>query len=126
MKIDWKRINEIAAHAINDYEGDLGVLESAVGALIMGQFYGWRVLRIIHTGRTYSRYEKILGIKFNELCPARTPLSRRNNGYRWTEDFGNYWKAVNHSLIPVEVNKEIASKQLGTPVVDGAVLEKPQ
>ena len=109
MKIDWVRIEAIIKNASENYEGDMDILESAIGALLVAQFYGWRVIRVIHSGATYARYERVLGIKFNELCPARTPLSRRNNGFRWTEDFGNYWKAVNNALIPSELRKKASS-----------------
>jgi len=107
MKIDWEHINEIVEAASKKYVGDMGVLESAIGALVMGQFFGWRVLRILHSSSTYARYQRILGVRFMDVCPDHTKLSRRNNGYRWVEDFGSYWKAINEGLVPAELRSNL-------------------
>lgn len=107
MKIDWERIESIINQAAKTYTGDMNVLESAIGALVMGQFFGWRVLRIIHGSSAYARYQRILGVRFMDVCPDHTKLSRRNNGYRWVEDFGAYWKAINEGLIPSELRARL-------------------
>lgn len=107
MKIDWQKINDIVENASKKYTGDMAVLETAVGALVLGQFFGWRVLRIMHGSAAYAKYQRILGVRFIEVCPDHTKLSRRNNGYRWTEDFGNYWKAINQGLVPAEKRAEL-------------------
>jgi len=106
MKPDWDRIETIVARVCRTYRGDLSVLEGAIGALILGQYMGYRVLRIIHSGRTYSRYERLLGVKFNQECPPTTRLSTRNNGYRWVQEFGDYWKAVSQGLIPSQDRRD--------------------
>lgn len=105
--LDWERVRNIIETATASYTGHAAVLESAIGALIMGHMFGWRVLRIMHDGKTYHRYERILGIKFNQECPAETPLSRRSTGYRLALEVGNYWKAIKETLIPSDSRPEL-------------------
>jgi hypothetical protein len=52
---------QILLQNIKEFRGVGTTLESALGALIMGQYFGWRVLKILHNPLTYRRYEKILG-----------------------------------------------------------------
>lgn len=74
-----------------EYTGDFTVLESAVGALVTGQLFGWKVLRMVHGSRTYARYEKILGLKFREVCPERTSLSSKSAAIKIADKVGDFW-----------------------------------
>ena len=56
--------------AIQRYRGDSTVLGSAIGALHIGLKIGWRPLRLIHSHRTFVRYEQILGLDFHEVLPC--------------------------------------------------------
>ena len=58
----------LAEEAMLRYEGGADELQSALGMLIMGRRYGWRVLVLIHNKRTIRKYEEILGIQVRELC----------------------------------------------------------
>lgn len=80
--------------AIATYRGGGTSLESALGALVLGQHYGTRALRMIHSPSTYRKYEKILGIRFEDICPQYTPLSRRNIGIRFAQKLGAFWDVV--------------------------------
>ncbi len=100
--VDWEEIAPILQKAIYDYEGDLTVLESAVGALFVGLTMGSRVLRIIHGKGAYSKYEKILGIKFREVCRERGVWSAKSRGLAWADSLGDFWEAVKSSKIPRE------------------------
>jgi|CXWL01.1.fsa_nt_gi hypothetical protein len=80
---------------IKEFRGVGTTLESALGALIMGQYFGWRVLKILHNPLTYRRYEKILGIKFQDVCPETTHYSETKSvGYAITQKLGSFWAVV--------------------------------
>lgn len=86
---------QILLQNIKEYRGVGTTLESALGALIMGQYFGWRVLKILHNPLTYRRYEKILGIKFQDVCPEATHYSNtRSVGYAITQKLGSFWAVV--------------------------------
>lgn len=58
-------------------------LESAIGALITGQLFGYRVLELVHSFYTRKKYCGLLGIKsFRDVCPAHGPYSDRHYLYR--------------------------------------------
>ena len=79
---------------IQKYRGQSTTLESALGALIVGQHYGWRVLKIVHGNRTYNKYQDILGVKFEDLCPERTEISHRSLGLAAADRLNSFWAVV--------------------------------
>ncbi len=96
-------------HAWDKYEGDVTILESAVGALVLGRQIGWHGVRVIHSRMTYNRYEKILDVKFKEVLPPRGPESERLNGIRLIDKIGKFWQAISSGLISA---KEAAQVEL--------------
>jgi hypothetical protein len=87
-------LNVVIKNAAQRYSGDLTQLESMFGALVAGQLYGWKVLRLIHSGATYAKYEKHLGVKFRDVCPEVGPLAHRSHAYALSEQMGNFWRMV--------------------------------
>ncbi len=107
---------EIIRNAVTSFEGISTTLESAIGALIFGQFYGWRVLRIVHSSSTYNKYEKILGIKFTDICAPETdgigPLAKWNFGYRYADKINSFWKVATGKDRPKDENPLSIKKPL--------------
>lgn len=87
--------------AIDKYHGDVSVLESSIGALVFGNKFGWRVLRISHSSHSYGKYEKILGLKFKEVCPEYTELSSRSVALNIANSMGKFWDLAN-GRVPFE------------------------
>ena len=59
-----------AAYAVAGFSGSLEELEKAIGMLIVGYHFGWKVLMLVHSKRTIKKYEKILDIEIREFFPA--------------------------------------------------------
>jgi hypothetical protein len=86
---------QIILKNIKEFRGVGTTLESALGALIMGQYFGWRVLKILHNPLTYRRYEKILGLSFQDVCPETTGYSETKSvGYAISQKLGSFWAVV--------------------------------
>ena len=86
---------KMADKAMVDFEGPFEELESALGMLLMGRLFGWRVLLLIHNKRTIRKYQEILGgVDIREMFPETGPFARKSNAFRWVEKFGEFWKAV--------------------------------
>jgi len=79
---------------ITSFRGNGEVLQNALGALLIGQVYGWRVLRVMYSGASYARYQKVLQLKFNEWCPDETPLSERHKLYKAYKLTGKFWEYI--------------------------------
>jgi hypothetical protein len=76
------------------FRGLSDTLSAALGALTVGQYYGWRGLYFIHSPSTVRKYEKLLGIKFSEVMPERTDETSRLLGVRIADELGRYWAVV--------------------------------
>jgi hypothetical protein len=87
-------VNDIIKEATSNFKGNLTTLESAIGAIFIGQIYGWRVLRMMHGSNTYVNYEKLLNVKFKDICPDKGPLSQRSVGLAIADKLGGFWKVV--------------------------------
>ncbi len=86
-----KEQQETVLMAIKNYKGNVQKLEAAIGALFIGSNYGWRVLKIIHSPATYKSYESILGIKYQDVCPERTEISKKSFGLAVADKLQSFW-----------------------------------
>jgi hypothetical protein len=103
---------------MREFRGIGTTLESALGALVIGQYFGWRVLKLMHNPATYRKYEKVLGIEFKAVCPEITEFGKKKSiGYAITEKLGSFWavvmgkrKVADKGLIDnqAEVEKQVA------------------
>ena len=101
---------EMIRAAVDDFEGDLPTLESALGFVFIGHYFGWKVLHILHSKSTVRKYEKILGeIDIKQEFFMNGPLAKRSLGWRLFEKVSNFWKAVNGE-IKIEGDKFHASR----------------
>lgn len=86
---------QIILKKMGEFRGLGTTLESALGALLIGQYFGWRVLKLIHNPSTYRKYEKILGVDFKDSCPEHTPMGEfRSVGYAITKKLESFWSVV--------------------------------
>jgi hypothetical protein len=102
---------QIILQHIRDFRGLGTTIESALGALVVGQYFGWRVLKLMHNPATYRKYEKALGVEFKDVCPEITELGKKKSiGYAITEKLESFW-AVVMGKRKVEGKGEIASEE---------------
>ncbi len=101
-----KKSNAIIEKAINDFKGDIPVLESAIGSLYVGRKYGWKVLYIIHDMRTLKKYEKLLNINFKDILEEVGPFAHKSKGFRIVSKLSNFWKAVKGET-PIKDRKKV-------------------
>lgn len=80
---------------MKDFKGDIVDLSNAIGALNVGRFYGWRVLRIVISNASYRKYQRILGLEFKNVLPETTSYSKKSAGYNLVVNAGKFWDAVN-------------------------------
>lgn len=88
-------IIELVDRAIDRFDGDLDELERAIGMLMLGRQYGWRVIFLVHSPSTIRKYQKILDIKhLRDVLPEVGVLSHRSNAWRLVNGTRNFWKVV--------------------------------
>ncbi len=79
---------------IKSYEGDARILESSLGAFYLGTLIGWRPLMLIHTMKTYNRYQDILGLKFKDYMPEQGSYASKSHAFCEISSKSEFWKAV--------------------------------
>jgi len=103
-----KQLQEIELMAIAKFHGNFDELESAFGFMRLGFQIGWKPLAIIHSKKTFKKYETILGINAKELFPEETASSDRSIGYSLAKKISNFWKVVSGD-IKIENRREMNS-----------------
>ena len=91
---ELKKLQEIELEAIARFRGNVDELESALGFLRIGIQLGWKPLTIIHSKRTFKKYEQILGIDERTFFPEDTTSATRSLGYTIAKKLSNFWKVV--------------------------------
>jgi len=88
---------------IENYSGDATVLGNALGALVLGRYVGWRVLRVVYSTPSYAKYQKILGIQFKDVLRERDVLSHKSLGLMILDRVGGFWDFCRSKVGPDEV-----------------------
>ncbi len=90
-----KDILKLIDSAATEFNGNLNELGSAIGMLMLGRRYGWKVMLLTHSPGTIRKYLKILGLKsLRDVLPELGDLSARSNAWRMVEGTSNFWKVV--------------------------------
>ena len=87
-----------AGIAIANFSGSLEELEKAIGMLVVGYHFGWKVLLLVHSKRTIKKYEKILDINIKEFFPAEGRSAKRSMGLGLAKQIGNFWQVVSGDI----------------------------
>ncbi|MGB5325356.1 MAG: hypothetical protein WBN40_08040 [Pseudomonadales bacterium] len=87
-----------AGFAVANFSGSLEELEKALGMLMIGYHFGWKVLLLVHSKRTIRKYEKILDIDIKEFFPDEGRSARRSMGLDLAKQIGNFWQVVSGDI----------------------------
>lgn len=101
-----KHLIELIDKAIKGFEGNSDSLASAIGYLMIGRKFGWRVMFFMHSQATVRKYEKILSIKSNEVMPEEGPLAKKAAVYQAIKKISNFWKGVKGEIAGIK-SKEV-------------------
>lgn len=81
---------------------DILIIQGAIGALFIGQRYGLRILRLIHSSKTLRQYERFYGESFENLVPQHGEYIDRSLAWKiitTTKEYaGKYWDIVSRKL----------------------------
>jgi hypothetical protein len=103
-----QQLQDIELKAFAKFQGQFDELETAFGFLRLGFQIGWKPLAIIHSKKTFRKYEQLLDINARELFQEETPASDRSKGYLIAKKLSNFWKVVSGD-VKVENRREISS-----------------
>ncbi len=106
MPMTDDQILSLVDRTADEFRGELSELESAIGMLLIGRHYGWRVILLVHSPATIRKYLKILGLKnLRDVLPEVGVLAHRSNAWRMLDGTQNFWKAVRGQIAGVRSAK---------------------
>lgn len=99
---DRQQLLELIDATVDGFHGNLNDLSSAVGMLMVGHRYGWRVMLLTHSQATVRKYLRILGLKhLRDTLPEVGDLAHRSNAWRLVDGTANFWKVVRGQIAGV-------------------------
>lgn len=87
-----KKIEEI----VKDYSGELDHLYEAIGMVVVGRLFGWRVMRLVSSRRCWMLSCKIFG-DLKEFLPERGRYAHKSKGLELVDRLGGYWDFIRGS-----------------------------
>lgn len=98
-----KNIDEVS----KNFKGQLDDLYLAVGMIVVGRLFGWRVIRLTASRSQWARAIKYFG-DLKTLMPERGKYAHRSVGLKIVDDVGKYWDVVKGVVsVPSSSRKEI-------------------
>ncbi|MEI2802150.1 MAG: hypothetical protein V9E84_00065, partial [Trichococcus flocculiformis] len=67
------------------------------GCLVVGRFFGWRVVRLTVSRRMWMLVSRSFGDP-KEWMPERGPLARKSLGLKVVDKLGDYWDFINGAI----------------------------
>jgi hypothetical protein len=100
-----KMIFDVSAN----YTGQMDDLYQAVGMLVVGRFYGWRVMRIAGTRPNWKTANQLFG-DLKTLMAEREEFAYRSLGLKMSDELGQYWEIIRgQEKIPDAQKKALSS-----------------
>lgn len=84
-----KKIDDVCA----SFVGQIDDLDVAIGMLISGRLYGWRVIRLVHSNRHWNFACKLFG-DLKEILPERGILANKSVGLALIDKTSDYWDVI--------------------------------
>jgi hypothetical protein len=79
---------------LTTYRGRGDHLQDALGALLIAKVYGWRVVRVMYSGKLYANFQRVLELDFKEWCEPETKFAARHRGYQAALKVDDFWKLI--------------------------------
>jgi len=76
-----------------EFHGQIDDLYQAVGMIVVGRLYGWKVMRLASPRSCWTKAFKLFGDP-KKLMPERGLLAHKSLGLRVCDAVGDYWEFV--------------------------------
>lgn len=102
-----KKIEEVSTN----FKGQLDDLTEAIGIVIAGRLFGWKVMRLVNSKRSWGVACRLFG-DLKEFLPERGVLAHKSVGLAIVDKAGVYWDfingVVNRDDLPLHERKKAA------------------
>lgn len=105
--IDDKELDAKIDQVCDDFKGQLDDLYAAVGLIVVGRRYGWRVMRLISSRRHWSLASDLFGDP-KDLMKERGRCYKKSIGCEIVDKAGEYWAFIKgHKPLAQDVRKAV-------------------
>jgi hypothetical protein len=80
-----------------DYKGQIDHLAEAVGLIVLGRLFGWKVMRLVCSRRSWMLASRLFGDP-KELMIDRGKYANKSVGLRLVDQVGGYWDLINGKI----------------------------
>lgn len=106
-------VNRLICRSSWQFKGQADDLYMAVGALVVGRLFGWRILRLTLDSKQYAKYQRILSqgldepgdFHFNEWMRERDRLSYKSVSLAMLDTLGDFWAACKGRIAEFPISK---------------------
>ncbi len=91
--INDEELMQLIDEKTKTYSGDLSYLSEAIGMVVTGRLMGWRVMRLVSSGRCWSLATKLFGDP-KLLMPAKGKYYDKSVGMKIIDTTGEYWDYI--------------------------------
>ena len=89
-----KQLVELMNKAVKKYSGDSRKLANAIGYLVIGRNFGWKIMLLMHDRKSIKAYEEILAIDSKAVMPEIGLMAKKSIAWEAVQKVTNFWKAV--------------------------------
>lgn len=90
------------------YHGQIDDLYRAIGMLVVGQLFGWRVMRLVTTRTVWTKAAQVFGDP-KKLMVERGCLAEKSLGLRAADKLEDYWQVIQgHATVDPEIKRTLA------------------
>jgi len=103
-----EEMNALIDKVSSEFTGQIDDLSAAIGILVLGRLYGWRVMRLVSNRRHWAVANKIFG-DMKKLLPERGKYAHKSIGLKIADKFGDYWALIRGSVkvIPEKERRKV-------------------
>jgi hypothetical protein len=87
------QLNERIETVCQEFKGQIPELYQMVGMVIVGRLFGWRVVRLTSSPRSWKNLNRWFGDP-KELMPERGRLAYKSLGLKIVDTLGDYWDFI--------------------------------
>jgi hypothetical protein len=89
-----EELHQQIADVSESYKGQLDDLYKAVGMLVVGRLFGWRVMRLVASRSVWSKASKLFGDP-KQLMEPEGRLAYKSCGLNAIKTVSEYWDVIN-------------------------------
>lgn len=104
-----EELNAKIEKVCDEFTGQLDDLYAAVGMIVVGRRYGWRVMRLVSSRRHWMVATRLFGDP-KQLMKERGRCYEKSLGCQLIDKAGGYWDYIkgNKPQLPLDVRKAAA------------------